>query len=491
MEQPKVTHVTPVILKAENNVVELHLSEPVINSRNMETCFRFAKSSEVSPSLLKRSAKARSTEISAPFLPVVASLSESRDAIIVTTRTKLEYKESYSLFIFDCLSNEAGSPLEVNDSLLGFSQYRFQVEEAPFRVLSHDIVLVGESLAFANRKHFHFHFSHPVSVYQKGSLRLDEQVLETILSDDRRTLLVSLDFALLPDTTHAFVLSEEIVDELGRHLPEQKILFKTHSVARLLESKIIRDVQVWGYETHADIAFDAAHAANTHLKLGRTRAHWDKEFTTVTGAFHIEGLEPHVNYAYELEVENVFGQRETQSGHFESKRLDNIAINEILASPKLRKGQGRSLGEFVELYNFGDTPVDLSGYSIEVDGKECPFPKSKSMLILPAKTFMLIVGNKFDPRLFNLPESSAILRMSRQAICGNLRSWPLPIIILKDASGRKVDQFLGMAAPKDKGFSVERLNPSAKNGKEHYCYSRSDIGPTPLRANGIWENGCE
>jgi hypothetical protein len=239
------------------------------------------------------------------------------------------------------------------------------------------------------------------------------------------------------------------------------------------------------YETHVEVSADVLYLFKLSLRIGDRVA-------TGQAALRIDGLSPMTLYDYELEAENLFGDRETKVGRFETRPAATIAINEVLATPKLQKGQTDSLGEFIELYNYGSEAVNLSGYTIEVDSKICSIAgKDNPVLLLPAKSFMILVGKKFDRRIFDLPDGSGLFRMSQQTICGNLRNWPLPLIILRDETGRKIDQFLGMAEPKEKGFSVERLNPTEKHGKEQYCYSRADVGPTPLRMNGITEKGCE
>lgn len=490
-EAPRITNVIPTTLKAEYGNIEILFSEPVVNVKSMDGCFRFAKTADVSESALRRFAKLRNAEGMAPFLPITATLSEAHDKVSIVLPAKLGFTESYSLWIFDCIRDHAGNRLAPLDLELGVSEFRFKVEEGPFALLSHDLELPGESGVAPNRRYFHFRFSHPLADTPTDALLLDGQPVSATLSADRRTLRAQLDTPLTPDTAHAFSFAATLRDHQHRTLETLSLTFKTQSTLRAQEAVMIRDLRVLSYEDRAVINFRVPYLERATLRYGQAPEDLGATIDSTLELFDLQNLEPLAAYYYELQVENIFGQKDVSRGSFQLKAVASLAINEILASPKLKKGEPDASAEFIELFNYGDEPIDVSRFSIEVSGKTCALTKKKDPLVIAAKSYVLIVGKKFEPANFGLKDSDAIWRVPRQSICGNLRNWPLPRIVLLDDQERVVDLFEGMKVRKEKGISVERLNPSEKNGKERYCYSRSDVGPTPLRANGVVEKGCE
>ena|GEM_PF-5242636 len=466
---PVITSTSPAHLPAEGAQIELQLSKPVINHRNVETCFRFAKSQSVTPAMLKRVERAKSAEVAAPFLPGAIFLSDSRDKIVMRPRVKLEYGESYSLYLFNCFRDDNGSPLLP-------SAHEFVVEAAPLRIVSHDIILPGDSLAMPGRKYFHFRFSQPLNQDEPLVVSFGNLLAETSLSEDRRELLVVLDNGLRANTTYEL--------NFGAILKEP-LIFTTATENSKHRNSLLRDFYITGYETHVEVEAHVPYLFRFSARIGDQSAFGKDNLS-------IEELVPNTEYDFEIEAENLFGDKETKVGRVATRKVATVTINEIMANPKLPKRVSDSVGEYIELYNFGDKPVNLTGFTIEVDAKVCPLTiKGSGFIILPAKSFMIVVGKKFDVGVFGLPENSAIFRMPTQTVCGNLRNWPMPSIVLRDETGRKISKFSSMPSAKEKGFSVERLNPGEKRGKEQYCYSRTDMGPTPLRMNGISEKGCE
>lgn len=463
---PVITSAIPQVLSAENPRIELQLSRPVINHRNMETCFRFAKSKSVTPAMLKRAEKSKSSELASPFLQSTIALSGSRDKIIIIPREKLEYGESYSLFLFRCFRDDMGAPLAP-------TTHEFVVEAAPFRIISQDIILPSDSLAMPGRKYFHFRFSHPLS--EVPPIVFGDLSTQTSLSEDGRELLVELKDGLRANTTYQVSFAP---------LLREPIVFTTAAENFKPRASLLQNLQIISYESHIVVEASVPHLYRLSARIGEIHVQGK-------GALIVEGLDRNKQYDYTIEVENLFGDRETKIGKVTTRRVANVTINEIMANPKLQKRVSDSVGEYIELFNFGDEAVNLTGFTIEVDGKPCSLTSGKRLVILPAKSLMILVGKKFDVVVYDLPENSAIFRMPTQTVCGNLRNWPLPSIILRDETGRKISHFSGMPSAKEKGFSVERLNPSEKHGKEQYCYSRTDVGPTPLRMNGISEKGCE
>lgn len=494
---PEILAVKPEVMRAENDVIELAFSVPVINIRSMDACFRFAKSADVSPSLIQRAAKMHKSEAAGPFFPISITLSENRNMIFVKPGLKLDYNAEYSLWIFDCLRGNTGQILPLEEGNASFSVYRFKVEDGPFVLLSHDVILKGDLKVAPNRKHFSFQFSHKIAHIPQGAVRVGDAPLEVELSSDRFTLYASLPDPqercerMQPDTQLQLVLSG-LKDDAARTLGETAIAFQTDHECLLNSSSVLKNLQVQAYETHLDIAFDSLNLAWVHFNFATSDEKVSQSIKSKEQTLRVENLLQNALYQYELSVEDLFGQRQTVRGELQTRSVAKIAINEIMANPKTKKGQTDSNAEFIELYNYGDVPVDLSGFSIEIGSRTCAFQKNPApgSLMLAPNAYMLLVGKKFDPMSAGINDGPAIYRMTGQSICGNLRNWPLPNVLLKDESKRIVDQFLGMPDPIEKGHSIERLNPSLKNGKEQFCYSRPDVGPTPLRVNGVAEKGC-
>lgn len=489
-----------------NDEIELVFSKPVINFRNLETCIRFAKSDQISEAQLERASKVSKSEAKSPFMTVSVRLSANRSAIKIALSSKLDFNTPYSLWIFNCLKDDSGNTLISKNDLAKYLRFDFVAEDGPFTLTSHNLFLSGNQKIPLNRTHFFFRFSHAIAALPTNAIRINDMALDARLSSDQKTIIASRrkhqeDEKLLPGSNYQFIFDPGILDSTGRSLSQGPIEFEADNEYSFSQNSILREVEVLGYENFADVLFHAENLVFAHLSygsseqqlecLGLTCLSLEGPFSEMEQVFAVAGLDQNKTYYFELAVEDLFGRTEVKKGEFQTRDLPQIAINEIFASPIKKKGVKDSNSEFIELYNFGDEDVSLADFTLEIENKTCVLNLEAQTLVLPAKSFMLLVGKSFEPQRFGLSDSPAIHRMHGQTICGNLRNWPLPQIVLRDGNGRRIDKFTAMSELKAKGHSIERLNPSEKNGKEKFCYSRLEVGPTPLRTNGVVEKGCE
>ena len=151
--------------------------------------------------------------------------------------------------------------------------------------------------------------------------------------------------------------------------------------------------------------------------------------------------------------------------------------------------------EFIELTNYGTTPIALLGFTLDMDGgdvgggKSCPLPD----YTLGAGAHVALVGRDFNVSTYGGVDESLLLRGTLSSFCGALRNSSPNLVILKDGSGRPVSSMTAYDAlvPHDEGRSVERTEPAAADVAASYCRSRQDIGPTPGAQNGTTRFGCD
>ncbi|WP_437592196.1 lamin tail domain-containing protein [Sorangium sp. So ce1000] len=152
--------------------------------------------------------------------------------------------------------------------------------------------------------------------------------------------------------------------------------------------------------------------------------------------------------------------------------MSHVIINEVLANP-LGPEPGQ---EWVELYNGGEAPADLTGYVIVDVGGETELP---SISLMPG-AYALVVNEDYvsEDELDPPPPPEALLLRVPNLGSHGLSNSGEPLQ-LKDRGGAVLSRSPATPAPKP-GMSVARVTPNAPDGS---AGSFATTWPTPGRVN--------
>ena len=154
------------------------------------------------------------------------------------------------------------------------------------------------------------------------------------------------------------------------------------------------------------------------------------------------------------------------------QRYENVVINEVMFNPP---GDHRS-GEYIELYNRGDTEVDLTGWRF-VEGVNFAFPSGT--IIKPGKFLVIAADVQYMSRVYKL-----------ESLLGNYRgelSNPGELLRLEDAYGNLVDELDYMNhgdwpdSTKGGGSSMELANPWMDNSRPSAWRDSYEVNKSSFR----------
>jgi hypothetical protein len=155
-----------------------------------------------------------------------------------------------------------------------------------------------------------------------------------------------------------------------------------------------------------------------------------------------------------------------------------VRITEVLSNPTEAQG-GQKAGEFVEVFNAGDTPVDLKGWSVaDRDARDALLPfRANGSTLLPPRSFGLILDADYKDG-FDIPPETTLFKPENAAIGNGLST--TDVVRLLDGSGTLVDTFTPPSAARS-GVSFERVNVDAPDSPENWQHSTDLSGATPGR----------
>jgi hypothetical protein len=204
-----------------------------------------------------------------------------------------------------------------------------------------------------------------------------------------------------------------------------------------------------------------------------------------THAVAIEGLTVGVTYRAIVSAEDDVGNVAAATLTFVTEPLPKLAINEAMVDPDGTENEG----EYVELVNFGAVDLDVSGWRLEVSGNSVCTATLPSPTVLGPGAFLLVVGGAFSPATYGLADDVPMAKSGGSNICGSgLLNDGVQLRVV-DASGRPISS-MGKHVRPIAGRSIERTSPEALDVAASFCVSRSDVGPTPGRQNGVALQGC-
>ncbi len=155
-------------------------------------------------------------------------------------------------------------------------------------------------------------------------------------------------------------------------------------------------------------------------------------------------------------------------------KASDIIITEIFADPTPSHGLPEK--EFIELYNPGQSSVQLKGYSFQYSSSKTEFPAFE---MLPGQYVIVCKkGNEADFLIFG-----KVIGLSSFSLLNEGT-----LLVLKDSKGKDVFSVRyssqWYAAGKDQGFSLEMIDKNyACRGKQNWTSSSSPAGATPGAVN--------
>ena len=440
----------------------------------------------------------------------------------IRPRAPLLPQTRYLLVVASSVRDRAGNPLA--GALLLSESFRFSFttdQGLPVATLA----MAAGALVSPDVRRLRVRFSQRVQGVGPESMRFEggPASVESVLLDEGRAeadvLLRPLDDSqpcarLASSVEYQLALGEEIRTDSGVAVGPAVIPFTTSAGCDGLENAVLQPPSVMAGERHATIRFATAREGQGEVFFGIlgapldclggpcpvrgvvvTEAAADTSPPRFVHRVEVLSLAPLLTYEFVVRAEDNSGGIALARGTFATAPLPRVALNEVMANPPQAAG-AEPRGEYVELVNWGEEPLDLSGWSIAVDGGEseggrsCALP---SPLILQPGAYALIVGSDFDGSVYGIDVATVVARMSTTQLCGSLLNRRAQPLGLTESSGRVVSEVPSHAdlVPSDDGRSVERVAPNAPDVSASFCFSRKDRGPSPGRANPVAALGCE
>lgn len=436
----------------------------------------------------------------------------------------------YAVVVSFDIRDLANNPLAGSGGLRDHFQYRFKVEPGSPKIVEHDLFSEQKPLLAPNRRNIHIKFSQPMRGIDGSSVMIrptdPSQTIAKIerveLNAARTQLRIELGEPeigcerLVASASYEILFSSDVVGETELALADATIPFETGPLCDTSRQLMLKIPEVVASETSAKIQVQTTKASNMLMWYGRNRRRMDCQGLSCPVAMKGHGLPSRSlneiqflhqvqlrdlslgqEYAYFLLAEDEFGARVYGEGTFKTVPLPKISINELMFNPAIAKGHHEWEGEYIELANFSDMEIDLSGYEIEIrspgarSAKSCPLgPEYVAPVIKPGELF-LIVGQQFEDSYYRDIDISRVHRLKSKLLCGRLSNMRPLIVTLKDPLGREVSSYGGHLISRRDGSSIERISTQSRDHINSFCFSRRDLGPTPTKPNGVMVFGCE
>jgi hypothetical protein len=430
--------------------------------------------------------------------------------VTITPRAALAPLTAYTLVVSAGVRDPASNPIVDALGLAAPFRYDFTTDAGPPAIVTADVG--GSTLVAPNRRRISLTFNQPVQGVSGDTLTLSPPApIEAILVDEARTGATILFGApadgcarLVPSTEYTLAASSGIVADNGQGLVPFSTTFSTGAACDTTPNQIIGAVEAIAGETSATLRFDTNKPSTTEVRYGEgdvldclgaaCPVAGASARTAVSGSspprfqhtVDLTGLQLGVTYRVVVNAEDDVGQVVRGEATFTTAPIPKIAVNEVMANAAVEPA-----GEFIELDNFGDVAVDLSGWSLRIDDCTATLPEGQAMA---AGSFLVVAGLNFDPVLYALgadvPVTKVVDADGSNGMCG-LTNSRAQRVILVDRDGRPVSSFSSTITPSDDGRSVERTAPAAPDVDTSYCRARADAGSTPGRENSVVVNGCE
>ncbi len=191
------------------------------------------------------------------------------------------------------------------------------------------------------------------------------------------------------------------------------------------------------------------------------------------------------NWATSLSNEKSTPGEENSVSSVPDYNRNQLIINEIMYDPDIDNS------EFIELFNNGETEINLGGWHIEDENGNVNKLSDTSFIIQP-KEYFILAADSLTINKYNLQNyrNKSVLSVSSLGLVGAGE-----LILLKDLKQNVIDSVWYFPNWQNKNIidtknkSLERINPGL-NGNDQFNWSTSVdlIGATPGKQNSIFTN---
>lgn len=431
------------------------------------------------------------------------------DRLVIEPEALLPARTGLTLLVSSTVRDPAGNPIVDGFGLKAVFRYDFETDAGAPVVSATDL---GTALVAPNRRRVGVTFNQPVRNVGEATVSFSPPVpLEAVLLNESRTVATIFIAApssgcerFTPATTYTLAVSDGVVADTGQALQPFSAAFTTGASCDTTQHQLLRAPTAVAGEVSATVAFATNKASTTLVRYGEAGGALDCLGTTpcpVTGApvrtapgtppafehsVAIAGLTVGVTYRAVVSAEDDVGTVASGAVTFITEPLPKLGVNEVMADPDGTENQG----EYIELTNFGDVDIDVSGWRVEVTGNSACSATVPANTIMTPGSFLLVVGTAFLPATYALGDDVPLARSSGANICrSGLLNDGVQVVVFEPA-GRPISS-MGKHVRPAAGRSTERVSPEALDVAESFCLSRTDVGPTPGRQNGAAVQGCQ
>ena len=454
------------------------------------------------------------------LVPVEAQVTDS--AISFQPSSALTPRTAYTLLLGSGITDANSNPLVDGSGLKATFRYDFQTDDGQPAVVSVDTD--GAALIAPNRRRITVTFNQPVQNVGEATLTFEPAVaIDAILLDETRTVATVLIgegigcSRFVASTLYTLVIDDGVVGDTGQTLAPFTATFTTGGACDTVSNTIVDGPDAIAGELAATLRFESSKQSTTEVRCGVAGGPLDclgascpvlgnPARVPVSGSspprflhsVEIAGLQVNVRYDVVVSAEDDVGNTATGFVSFLTAPLPRVGLNEVMANPPA-VFSAEAKGEYVEITNFGDVDVDVSGWLILVEGGDegggCTAVLPEGLILAPAG-FLVVAGKDFDAVPYSLDADVVIARLVTPAqangMCSLVNS-RAQAMLLADSDARPVSSISGYSGivPDNDGRSVERTDPAAADVETSFCFSRVDAGPTPGRANSVLVGGCD
>lgn len=462
------------------------------------------------------------------LVPVEVELAADDTVVTVTPESALKPGTAYSLLVSADVRDTSGNPLFGAAGSNETFRLDFTTDDGPPQLTADDL---GGGVVVPNRKYFRVTFNQGVVGLSRDTVRIEaadaagESLVPTtealLISDDRSVATLVLADGpgcerLAPSAAYDLVVGPGLADDEGETMELIRLPFSTGTSCDLAPNVLAAAPEAIPTDVAATIRFSTTKASSTEVRYGLAGGPLDCLGALpcpVVGAYAsvpvatvpptyahsvaLDGLVVGESYTFSVRAEDETGSSAIGSGTFVTAPLPKVSLNEIMGNaPNVPEIPMDFPGEYLELVNYGDEDVELSGWSISIGAAPtattCWLP-DEGPVLAPGQYLLLVPGN-FPHAFYGVdPTRTLAVPEGGGRLCGGIPNDRVVPVSLFDADGRPVSTFAGYPhVDNDKdGRSIERTAPDAPDVAESFCYSRTSDGPTPLAENGVALRGCE
>lgn len=446
------------------------------------------------------------------------------DEITISLKPQQPLKSNtkYLLMLSSKISSQQGGNLTAPNGESKEFSYPFVTENTGLMLTGHDIISDQTPLVELNRRVFRLTFDDvfdlktdtiyikslaPVPTIEFISQNIEQKEITITIQGPAQGCEV-----WRKDSDYSFVVQPGPIN--GN--PQAPLEVSFHTGAACDDVKLTGWARSWATasDTSALVQLSTSRPGSLYLWYGRKDGPLDclgkkcplviegsgvKQQNTQTPIFlhsvESSGLIIDQAYNYQMVIEDDRLGRHYDEGEFVTQPVPKIAISEVMLNPALPSGASESTGEFIELFNSASQEYSLNGYRLSIgrddsnDTSVCALPRG--ITIRPGQ-YLIIGGNAFNSLLYGDISPLQLIKMPTKTICGQFSNSAASYFELKDDRGRLISSFKPHLIADQEGQSIERFFSNViEIDSTTFCWSRSDVGPSPGRLNSVMIKGCE